>query len=330
MSSLCSLVRVTVLSVLISIAVGMFGAPEVHAAATNAVARAKDKSLLDYYKAGGVLMHPLTVALCGVLALVIYHARLLRAGKLVPAKDAEALRAMLYNRDLNAAYAYCEQHPNFFTTAVLAGVSKLNPTASDLGKGAAEAAMIDAVDQQETRMSFWLNLISVIAALSPMLGLLGTVQGMIGAFDKISEGSMGKPELLAGDIGVALITTFYGLCVGIPAMLSFFIFRGRMNALLGTISAALTELLDLFTGEGLARRRYESRFAAAAAATAGIPAPGYAPQPTPSTAYAAQPAPAQSYPSYYVPPAPHPAPQAPPQTPPPGYHTPPGGAPQSQ
>mgnify|MGYP000021927047 CR=1 FL=1 len=245
-------------------------------ATTNIVARAKDKSLLDYYKAGGMLMHPLTLALFGVMALIIYHARLLRASKLVPAKDADTLRAMLYNRDIHAAYAYCEQNPNFLTNAVLAGVSKLNPDTPDFGKPSAEAAMIDAVDQQETRMSFWLNLISVIAAMSPMLGLLGTVQGMIGAFDKIGEGNMGKPELLAGDIGVALITTFYGLCVGIPAMLSFFIFRGRLNALMGTISSTLTELLDLFTGEGMARRRYESRFAAPQQPAA--PPQGYAPQ----------------------------------------------------
>lgn len=277
--------------------------PATAADATNAVARAKDKSLLDYYKAGGILMHPLTLALFGVLALIIYHARLLRASKLVPAKDAETLRAMLYNRDLNAAYAYCEQNPNFLTNAVLAGVCKLNPDAPDLGKPAAEAAMIDAVDQQETRMSFWLNLISVIAALSPMLGLLGTVQGMIGAFDKISEGSMGKPELLAGDIGVALITTFYGLCVGIPAMLSFFIFRGRLNALMGTISSTLTELLDLYTGEGMARRRYESRYAAPQQPAA--PPQGYAvPQPQPQPGYAPQsaPQPPQQPPAYNPPP----------------------------
>lgn len=285
-------------------------APAAAANATNAVARAKDKSLLDYYKAGGILMHPLTLALFGVLALIIYHARLLRAGKLVPAKDVDTLRAMLYNRDLNAAYAYCEQNPNFLTNAVLAGVCKLNPNAPDLGKPAAETAMLDVVDQQETRMSFWLNLISVIAALSPMLGLLGTVQGMIGAFDKISEGSMGKPELLAGDIGVALITTFYGLCVGIPAMLSFFIFRGRLNALMGSISTTLTELLDLFTGEGMARRRYETRYAAPqqpAAPPQGYPVPPLSQQPQGiAPPYTQQPAP-QHPPAY---------------TPPPGYQQP--------
>ncbi len=277
---------------------------------TNLVARAKDKSLLDYYNAGGLLMHPLTLALFGVMALIIYHARLLRAGKLVPAKDVDTLRAMLYNRDVNAAYGYCEQNPNFLTNAVLAGVGKLNPDAPDLGKPAAEAAMIDAVDQQETRMSFWLNLISVIAAMSPMVGLLGTVQGMIGAFDKIGEGNMGKPELLAGDIGVALVTTFYGLCVGIPAMLSFFIFRGRLNALMGTINNTLGELLDVFTGEGMARRRYESRFAAAQQA---VPPQGYAPQAAPPQGYAPQYAP-QAPPPGYQPQQPAP--------PPPGYQPP--------
>ena len=190
------------------------------------------------------------------------------------------------------------------------GASKLNRDAADFNKTAAETAIIESVDQQETRMSFWLNLISVIAALSPMLGLLGTVQGMIGAFDTIGKGGMGKPELLAGDIGIALITTFYGLCIGIPAMLAFFLFRGIFNARLAQISVTLNELLELFTGEGVARQRYEYR--AAAAAAQQMPQyqpmpPGYAP--APPQGYAQQPV--------YAPPPPQAAPQVPPPPAPP-------------
>jgi hypothetical protein len=92
-----------------------------------------------------------------------------------------------------------------------------------------------------------------------MLGLFGTVTGMISAFDKIGLGGMGKPEKLAGDIGVALITTAGGLMVGIPAMLAFFIFRGRFDSLLTRVSDVCTELVDLYTGEGAARRTYELR-----------------------------------------------------------------------
>jgi len=99
----------------------------------------------------------------------------------------------------------------------------------------------------------------------------------------------GKPEVLAGDIGVALLTTFYGLTVGIPAMLSFFIFRGRLNALLARIGATITSLLDLYTGEGVARQQYEQTFAQPGYAAQPVYAsPPFAPQPLQAAAVQAQ------------------------------------------
>ena len=75
----------------------------------------------------------------------------------------------------------------------------------------------------------WIQYLNVIATIAPMVGLLGTVSGMIGAFQTIATGGMGKPELLAGDIGEALITTATGLTIGIPAMVFYFILRNRLD-----------------------------------------------------------------------------------------------------
>ena len=72
-----------------------------------------------------------------------------------------------------------------------------------------------------------------------MIGLLGTVSGMIGAFSTISSGGMGRPEMLAGDIGEALITTATGLVIGIPAMIAYFILKNRLgNQMLATAQTA--------------------------------------------------------------------------------------------
>lgn len=76
----------------------------------------------------------------------------------------------------------------------------------------------------------WIQYLNVIATIAPMVGLLGTVSGMIGAFQTIATGGMGKPELLAGDIGEALITTATGLTIGIPAMVFYFILRNRLDS----------------------------------------------------------------------------------------------------
>jgi biopolymer transport protein ExbB len=165
----------------------------------------------------------------------------------------------MYNRDTSGAYAYCRQNSGFLTNVFAAGALRLDSTAADNGKPAAENAITDAIDNQETRMGFWLNMISVIAAVSPMVGLLGTVSGMIKAFQKIGMGGMGKPEQLAGNIGEALITTAAGLVVGIPAMLAFFILRGKLDGLLTRVTETVTTLIDTYTGEGNARQIYEEK-----------------------------------------------------------------------
>ena len=77
-----------------------------------------------------------------------------------------------------------------------------------------------------------------------MIGLLGTVSGMIGAFQTISAGGMGRPELLAGDIGEALITTAVGLVIGIPAMIAYFILRTRLDNRMMTTAQEAGRILD--------------------------------------------------------------------------------------
>ncbi|NBD38508.1 MAG: hypothetical protein GVY10_08065 [Verrucomicrobia bacterium] len=87
----------------------------------------------------------------------------------------------------------------------------------------------------------WIQYLNVIATIAPMVGLLGTVSGMIGAFQTIATGGMGKPELLAGDIGEALITTATGLTIGIPAMIFYFVLRNRLDARLEAMEENLRE-----------------------------------------------------------------------------------------
>jgi biopolymer transport protein ExbB len=90
---------------------------------------------------------------------------------------------------------------------------------------------------------------NVVATVAPMIGLLGTVSGMIGAFQTISSGGMGRPELLAGDIGEALITTATGLVIGIPAMIAYFIFRNRLSNRMIEILQTATHLVDHLSGD---------------------------------------------------------------------------------
>jgi biopolymer transport protein ExbB len=221
----------------------------------------EDKTAWNLFATGGIMMYPLALCSCAVVGLAVYQVMELRRSRMVPQHDVEALQSLMYHRDTAGAHAYCMQNPGYLTNVFSDGVLRLDTAAPDKGKASAETAISDAIDNREIRMGFWLNLISVIAAVSPMVGLLGTVSGMIKAFQKIGMGGMGKPEQLAGNIGEALITTATGLVVGIPAMLAFFIFRGKLDSLLTRVSETLTNLIDIFTGEGNARPAYEASMA---------------------------------------------------------------------
>jgi biopolymer transport protein ExbB len=108
------------------------------------------------------------------------------------------------------------------------------PAGGDLPPARREALeeLLQSVEGNTLR---WIQYLNVIATIAPMVGLLGTVSGMIGAFQTIAAGGMGKPELLAGDIGEALITTATGLTIGIPAMIGYFVLRNRLDSRLEEI-----------------------------------------------------------------------------------------------
>ncbi|MCC6509767.1 MAG: MotA/TolQ/ExbB proton channel family protein, partial [Pirellulaceae bacterium] len=112
----------------------------------------------------------------------------------------------------------------------------------------------------------YLRLFSAISNITPLLGLLGTVLGMIEAFNAIAQtGAMGRPELLAGGIGQALLTTAAGLFVAIPAYTAYAYFVGRADKLILEMDAQVQRVIELISAEGLqeAGRSRRSRRAAA-------------------------------------------------------------------
>ncbi len=105
-------------------------------------------------------------------------------------------------------------------------------------------------------MRRFLRMINCVATVSPLLGLLGTVSGMIQAFNDIAGSSaMGRAELLAGGIGTALVTTAAGLCVAIPSLVLYLYFVGRVDTLVMEIDRHGQELVHLISAEGLEDRR---------------------------------------------------------------------------
>jgi len=160
----------------------------------------------------------------------------------------EIYQKYIYEKDLNSALRFAENSDNLFSKAFHQGFSRLLNSNS---LAEAETAVMDIIAFFESRIIFWLTILSVIAGISPMLGLLGTVSGMIKAFEKIGQGGMGKPEQLAANIGEALLTTAAGLIVGIPAMVMYYLFKARLDRLLTNTYAGIQNLLSAYNRQSL-------------------------------------------------------------------------------
>jgi len=208
----------------------------------------KDKTLLDLYKTGGFLMHPILLCSIGTIAVGVFCFIQINTKKMMPKGQIDALTGMMQQRDATAAFEFCQRNPNVFTNTVGAGLLKVNFERDMANKPAMEQAAGESLLGEETRLMIWVNYLNVFATIAPMLGLLGTVTGMIASFDQLAAGRS-EPQDLAGGIGEAMITTAGGLFVGIPAMFLYFFFRNRITVIVSNIQKAATFLLDVLSGE---------------------------------------------------------------------------------
>lgn len=193
-----------------------------------AAAPAGGASLLDLVAQGGWAMWPLGLLMLSMFYL-IFHCWSQTAGGRFVAKDLGVVSAQLQSRDFSAARASFEASDTALARLMTLALNKVRPERPDLNREGMEAAFVEGAEGEENAVSQWINYLNVIATVAPMVGLLGTVSGMISAFQTIGQGGMGKPEALAGDIGEALITTATGLVIGIPAMMAYFFFRNRLT-----------------------------------------------------------------------------------------------------
>ena len=150
----------------------------------------------------------------------------IRRETILPTPVLGQLHELFENRQYREALEVTGDEPSY-----IAGVINASLSQASYGYGAMERALEEASEERTTkrlRSIEWLNLIGNIG---PMLGLLGTVWGMIGAFFSIVKEGQAKPEAMAGDIGVALVTTLLGLVVAVPALSVYTIMRNRIDGL---------------------------------------------------------------------------------------------------
>jgi biopolymer transport protein ExbB len=209
---------------------------------------ASTTSLLDVYRQGGWMMHVLLLCSIGTIAVVVYCFVQVSAKKMAPGGLMDSMNRLMANKDVENAYSLTQENPSAFSRVVGAALLKVNFERDQANKASMEAAAGETLDQEETRQMLWVNYLNVFATIAPMIGLLGTVMGMMQAFGDLSAGKSQASDL-AGGINKAMGTTAGGLLVGIPAMFFYFFFRNKLTAIVSLIQRNATFAVDVLSGE---------------------------------------------------------------------------------
>lgn len=200
------------------------------------------KSYLDYYWAGGPLMHPILLMSVVVVAFAIERFLGLQRSRVLPEELVLGL-GQLANRkgglDPRLAYRLCQKHRSSAANVIRAALLKVGRPHSEV-----EAAVQQAAEREAELLFKNVRPILLAVSVTPLLGLLGTVLGMIEAFAITSESTSGaKATDLAHGIYVALITTVGGLVVAIPAAMLAHYFEGRIQSIIRDVESLIETLL---------------------------------------------------------------------------------------
>lgn len=201
-------------------------------------------SLWGMMQQGGWAMYPLGLCSLIMFFLIFYSWRETGRRKFIPAGVRESGLELLAQFQISEAVDLLKREDTVLSRVMEKALQRIRPEVAEMNKAKAEATLVEHLEAEENAVAQWVNYLNVVGAVAPMIGLLGTVSGMISAFQTIGQGGMGRPELLAGDIGEALITTATGLVVGIPAMISYFVLRNRLSSVVVETSQLAGDLLD--------------------------------------------------------------------------------------
>jgi biopolymer transport protein ExbB len=181
------------------------------------------KTLFDNIKQGGPVMIPIVLCSIFTIYLVVDMYSRLSMKKLAPEEEVAKARQFFLAGDYVNCYQAMKAVPCAFNNCVKYGLSFVGK-----GKEQTEDALLTEVGRENNRLQNRINYLSVIGVCAPMIGLLGTVYGMMGAFAALGESGAGDTSKLSGKIGEVLVATASGLLIAIPAFMFFYILRNRL------------------------------------------------------------------------------------------------------
>jgi biopolymer transport protein ExbB len=210
------------------LAFGLFASINVFAqepaAGEGAPAVEEHHTLIDRFIEGGWVMYPITA--CSVALVWLTVDLWMRTGvkRLAPQAQVAQVQDLFRAGDYVGAYQFCKGTPSPFTNTTRVALSFLGD-----GHEATEAALFTELNKVNSAIQTRINYLSVIGVCTPMIGLTGTVTGMMSAFSTLKTSGAGDPAKLSGAIGEVLIATASGLFIAVPAFMFFYFLRNRLQ-----------------------------------------------------------------------------------------------------
>ncbi|MEX1025632.1 MAG: MotA/TolQ/ExbB proton channel family protein [Planctomycetota bacterium] len=210
-----------------------------------ATAGSEDLSVGGLIASSGPFGWALIVLSVVSLALVIENVVSLKRDKLAPPELIDEIQALFDEGQFQEAMDLCENEPTFLTRICSAGIAKIGHDFEVMEKSIEEMG-----DEEAVKLHQKVGWLSLIANVAPMLGLLGTVSGMVLAFNTIAtSGGNASPAELANGISQALLTTLFGLIVAIPTTAAFAYVRNNLVRSVIEVGAIIEDLFERFRGQ---------------------------------------------------------------------------------
>jgi biopolymer transport protein ExbB len=249
-ASVGSMVRALATPLLTLLVLGMVAGPAFAQGEASGAPASADTGFFDLVRTGGLVGGLIFALSLSMVYLMVEHLLSIRRGTLIPGELAEAVHQHLSERKIEDAKQQCSLQPCFLSNVLASGLSVI-----ELGYKDVEKSMEDTATEQAARMFRKIEYLHLIGTLAPMLGLLGTVWGMITAFMEFEAKANPAVSELAPGIYRALVTTMLGLTVAVPAFASFAIFRNRIDELVAEASLTAEHVFADFRRDQARRER---------------------------------------------------------------------------
>lgn len=202
-------------------------------------------NLLEIFLKGGIIMWLILISSIIGLAVVIDRFIVLRKAKINIPAFLVRIRGLIKKKDISGAISHCMEEKSPIANVVRKGLKKYR-----YGHDRVKEAIENAGNQEISKLEKGLTILATVAGIAPLLGFLGTVTGMIQAFMTIEDlAGAANPSDLAGGIWEALITTAFGLIVGIPALAFYNYFLSAIKRLVSDIEVVANDVVEVIQDE---------------------------------------------------------------------------------